>query len=281
MVGNLVVEPSVLCVPGAADFRLPRSRTSNALAGPSGVEPEFQVSETCALSRLDDRPAWNRRPDSNRHFFVRTEAFYPLNDARVIGVAGGNRILVDGSTDRRLTTRPRPHLLPGARVERASLYLNKISFSDWRLDRDGLPGELGGRGGNRTLICWVQASRPPVGRLPQNRLRAGSKLDGAPCQSRTDLSGLQIRHIAIYAYRARNAGANGANRTLVWRLPCASSATELHRLEPEGVLETPPSALRLRRSSTSATPALASLLSWSECGESNSDGRTGGPMPSQ
>ena len=35
------------------------------------------------------------------------------------GVAGGNRILVDGSTDRRLTTRPRPHLAPGARVERA------------------------------------------------------------------------------------------------------------------------------------------------------------------
>ena len=37
----------------------------------------------------------------------------------VFGVAGGNRILVDGSTDRRLTTRPRPHLVPGARVERA------------------------------------------------------------------------------------------------------------------------------------------------------------------
>ena len=65
-------------------------KQSKNLAGPSGLEPEFQASETCALSRLDDRPAWNRRPDSNRHFFVRTEAFYPLNDARVTGVTGGN-----------------------------------------------------------------------------------------------------------------------------------------------------------------------------------------------
>ena len=27
--------------------------------------------------------------------------------------------------------------------------------------------------GNRTLICWLQASGPPVERLPQNWLRAG------------------------------------------------------------------------------------------------------------
>ena len=46
-------------------------------------------------------------------------------------------------------------------------------FSDRRLDRNGLPGELGGRGGNRTLICWLQASGPPVERLPQTWLRAG------------------------------------------------------------------------------------------------------------
>jgi hypothetical protein len=46
-------------------------------------------------------------------------------------------------------------------------------FSDRRLDRNGLPGEIGGRGGNRTLICWLQASGPPVERLPQNWLRAG------------------------------------------------------------------------------------------------------------
>ena len=252
------------CAPNAEDYRFPCSRTSNALAGPSGFEPEFQVSETCALSRLDDRPAWNRRPDSNRHFFVRTEAFYPLNDARVIGVAGENRTLVDWFTTSRLN-----HSATATFGARSTSRTCLSSFSDWRLDRDGLPGEFGGRGGNRTLICWVQASRPPVGRLPQDWLRAGesnatrmayeasmtpvhlpaSKPDGAPCQSRTDLSGLQIRRIAIYAYRACNSGANGANRTLVWRLPCAGSAIELHRLEPEGVLETPPSALRVRRSS--------------------------------
>jgi hypothetical protein len=46
-------------------------------------------------------------------------------------------------------------------------------FSDRRLDRNGLPGELGGRGGNRTLICWLQASGPPIERLPKTWLRAG------------------------------------------------------------------------------------------------------------
>jgi hypothetical protein len=168
-------------------------------------------------------------------------------------------------------------------------------FSDRRLDRNGLPGELGGRGGNRTLICWLQASGPPVERLPQNWLRAGelnatrmayeasmtpvhlpaenlvreagvepaaSRLsiecsnraelfpDGAPCQIRTGFSGLQVRRIATYAYRACDSGANGANRTLIGCLPCNCSPTELHRLEPEGVFETPTSALRVRCSST-------------------------------
>ena len=72
-----------------------------------------------------------------------------------------------------------------------------------------------------------------------------------------------------------NSGANGANRTLVGCLPCNCSSVELHRLEPEGIFETPTSALRMRCSSAWAT------LAWSECGESNSVDRTGDPMPSQ
>ena len=44
LVGNLGVEPSVLCVPGAADPR------NFKLDGPSGLEPESQASEACALS---------------------------------------------------------------------------------------------------------------------------------------------------------------------------------------------------------------------------------------
>jgi hypothetical protein len=74
--------------------------------------------------------------------------------------------------------------------------------------------------------------------------------DGAPCQTRTGFSGLQVRRIAIYAYRAYDSGANGANRTLIGRLPCDCSPTELHRLEPEGIFEIPTSALRVRCSST-------------------------------
>src|SRR5215813_3989213 len=46
-----------------------------------------------------------------------------------------------------------------------------------------------------------------------------------------------------------NSGANGANRTLIGCLPCNCSPVELHRLEPEGIFETPTSALRMRCSS--------------------------------
>ena len=35
---------------------------------------------------------------------------------------------------------------------------------------------------------------------------------GAPCQIRTGLSGLQVRRIAFYAYRARDFGARGGVR---------------------------------------------------------------------
>ena len=42
--------------------------------------------------------------------------------------------------------------------------------------------------------------------------------------------------------RGLETGASGANRTLIGRLPCDCSATELHRLEPKGGFE-PPSEL--------------------------------------
>jgi hypothetical protein len=62
--------------------------------------------------------------------------------------------------------------VPGARVERACPAF-QTGASLIERARNGLPGEIGGRGGNRTLICWLQASGPPVERLPQTWLRAG------------------------------------------------------------------------------------------------------------
>ena len=59
------------------------------------------------------------------------------------------------------------------------------------------------------------------------------------CQIRTDSSGLQIRRIAIYAYSARDSGANGANRTLIGCLPSNCSPTELHRLGARGGIRNP------------------------------------------
>ena len=62
---------------------------------------------------------------------------------------------------------------------------------------------------------------------------------GAPCQSRTRFSALQERRIAGNACGAEKLGASGANRTLIGRLPCDCSTTELHRLEPKGGFEPP------------------------------------------
>ena len=62
---------------------------------------------------------------------------------------------------------------------------------------------------------------------------------GAPCQIRTDFSGLQVRRIAIYAYRAHHPGANGANRTLIGRIPGNCSPIELHRHGARGGIRNP------------------------------------------
>ncbi len=78
------------------------------------------------------------------------------------GVTGGNRTLVDRSTVCRLS-----HSATATLGARSTSRTCLSGFSDRRLDRNGLPGKFGGRGGNRTLICWLQASGPPVERLPQ------------------------------------------------------------------------------------------------------------------
>jgi hypothetical protein len=84
------------------------------------------------------------------------------HDECTYGVTGGNRTLVDRSTVCRLS-----HSATATLGARSTSRTCLSGFSDRRLDRNGLPGEFGGRGGNRTLICWLQASGPPVERLPQ------------------------------------------------------------------------------------------------------------------
>ena len=53
LVGNLGVEPSITASQAQRNtvFLVPEIRLVDDLAGPSGFEPEFQASETCALSR--------------------------------------------------------------------------------------------------------------------------------------------------------------------------------------------------------------------------------------
>src|SRR5206468_7275094 len=109
----------------------------------------------------------------------------PLDDLPVNGVNGENRTLADTavpqadrprqtvSAVKRSTVARLSHSATVTLGARSTSRTCLSSFSDWRLDRNGLPGKFGGRGGNRTLIGWLQASSPPVERLPQNWLRAG------------------------------------------------------------------------------------------------------------
>ena len=78
-------------VPKEAGCSVPYSPKSKIWSERLGSNQRARVSETRALIRLSyAHTRWNRRPESNRHFLVRTEVFYPLNDARTIGVTGGN-----------------------------------------------------------------------------------------------------------------------------------------------------------------------------------------------
>ena len=58
--------------------------------------------------------------------------------------------------------------MPGARVERAC-----PAFQTGALTATASLANFGGRGGNRTLICWLQASGPPIERLPQEAAGTG------------------------------------------------------------------------------------------------------------
>ena len=72
-------------------IRFPSPRMSKIWSERLESNQRPRASETRALIQLSyAHKRWNRRPESNRHFFVRTEVFYPLNHARIAGVTGGN-----------------------------------------------------------------------------------------------------------------------------------------------------------------------------------------------
>ncbi len=151
--------------------------------------------------------------------------FYPLNDARSIGVTGGNRTLVDRSTICRLSHSATVTL--GARsTSRTCL----SGFSDRRLDRNGLPGEIGGRGGNRTLICWLQASGPPVERLPQNWLRAG-ELNATRMAYEASMTPVHLPALETWS------GKLGSNQRPLDYRSSAQTALSFSRMEPRARFE--------------------------------------------
>src|ERR1700680_1883838 len=66
---------------------VPGCLVSNLLAL-FGLRPTRLANPRSHPTELRSQKHWNRRPGSNRHFFVRTEVFYPLNGARIAGVTG-------------------------------------------------------------------------------------------------------------------------------------------------------------------------------------------------
>ena len=131
-------------------------------------------------------------------------------------------------------------------------------FSDRRLDRNGLPGELGGRGGNRTLICWLQASGPPVERLPQTWLRAG-ELNATRMAYEASMTPVHLPAENL----VREAGVEPAASRL--SIECSNHA----ELFPDGApcqIRTGFSGLQVRRI---ADLCLQGLRFWSQWSESN------------
>jgi hypothetical protein len=161
-------------------------------------------------------------------------------------------------------------LVAGWRVERHSHRLTRHRFScpQTKLVREAGVEPAASR---LSVECSNHAELFPV--------RAMHAKSGAPCQIRTGFPGLQVRRIADYAYRARETGANGANRTLIGCLPCNCSPVELHRLGARGGIRNPD--LRVTSAALFHLSYSGTSKHWSECGESNSVCRTGGPMPSQ
>ena len=72
-------------------IRFPSPRMSKIWSERLESNQRPRASETRALIQLSyAHTHWNRRPESNRHFFVRTEVSSPLDDTRTIGVTGGD-----------------------------------------------------------------------------------------------------------------------------------------------------------------------------------------------
>ena len=134
-------------------------------------------------------------------------------------------------------------------------YLSGIS--NRRLDHNGLPGEIGGRGGNRTLIGWLQASGPTVERLPQTWLRAG-ELNATRMAYEASMTPVHLpaEEIGPGSW-GRTSGLSIIGRVL--------NQLSFSRMEPRARIEL---ASPLYRSG--ASPAmLAGLRTWSQRSESN------------
>ena len=143
-------------------------------------------------------------------------------------------------------------------------------FSDRRLDLQGHPGELVEEEGVEPSFAGCRPAVLPLNDSPENWLRAG------------ELNATRLAYEASMTPVHLPAGKWSPAPESNWLFRITGPA---HRhlclqgviLEPEGVFETPASALRVRCSANLSYSGLA----WSECGESNSVDRTGDPMPNQ
>jgi hypothetical protein len=130
-------------------IRFPSPRMSKIWSERLESNQRPRASETRALIQLSyAHKCWNMRPESNRHFFVTTEVFSPLNDARVKNLAAGDGFEPPISTFRKLrpTTR-RPgfcttHWMGGA-DSNCRIRLQKPASYRWTTSQ-----QIGVTGGN-------------------------------------------------------------------------------------------------------------------------------------
>ena len=124
-------------------FLVPEIQFLEDLVGPSGLEPESQASETCALSSWTMDRSGTGVGNRTRIPGLGNRRSVQLNYAR--SGWGGRR----KSNPRGRFHRPPPnHSATATLGARSTSRTCLSSFSDWCLDRNGLPGEFGGRGGS-------------------------------------------------------------------------------------------------------------------------------------
>ena len=132
-------------------------------------------------------------------------------------------------------------------------------FSDRRLDRNGLPGELGGRGGNRTQFAGCRPAVLPLNDSPKPWLRAG-ELNATRMAYEASMTPVHLPAEKLWS------GKLGSNQRPLDYRSSAQTTLSFSRMEPRARFEL---AFPDYRSGASPTMLTGPANFWSQWSESN------------